>query len=257
MLTLSSYTVKLCDIIEREPGVSVKEHMNQIREEIFSFEYPFFNELNRKEFELDFVRNYYMREIGFETPFHFIVRLENWLHINMPYWNEMFKSEGLIKNPLINVDWTETRETERDITSATKGQSITDASDFTTGRENASGSGDSFNRNLETDTPDGRLQITTGDDGTGVIEYASRITESKDKNSFANTQTNEGSSASKADNRTSQEGDSKDKYKDFFHVKGTQGMKTESEMLELYRKTLLRIKSDIYKEMNVLFMLVY
>ena len=254
---MSSYTVKLCDIIEKESGVSIKEHMNKIRDEIFDFEYPFFNELGRKEFELDFIRNYYMREIGFETPHHFIMRLENWLVINMPYWNEMLKSEGLIKNPLINVDWTETRETERDITSSAKGQSITDGSDFATSRENSSGTTDTFNRNIETDTPDSRLQITTGADGTGVIEYASRITENKDKASSAGTTTNEGSTATKADTRTSQAGDSKDSYKDVFHVKGTQGMKTESEMLTLYRETLLRIKSDIYKEMNVLFMLVY
>ena len=254
---MGSYTMQVSELVEKELGESIDSHVTRIREWLFDFPYPFYNELDRESFEKDFIEYYYMREIGFESPFLFKLKLKNWLNINMIYWNEVFLSEGLIKNPLINVDWQEVRETERDITTNTKSVAEGETNDTANNTETGSQATDNFNRKLDSDTPDSRLQITTGNTGQGVIEYASNIEENKQigLNQFTNVGSGVGTSKSKGE--TVDEGNSKDKFKDTFRVFGTQGVKTESEMVLLYRNTLRRLKVDIYKEMQNLFMLVY
>jgi len=245
------------ELIDKELGETVASHISRIREFLFDFEYPFYNELNRKSFEEDFIEFYYMREIGFESPFLFKLKLKNWLNLNMPYYNELFKSEGLIKNPLINVDWTETRNTERDINTNTKSVAEGETNDVATNTQTNNETANQFTRQLDSDTPDTRLQITTGQEGTGVIEYASNIGENKQNSSNQSSSHGSGQGSSKSKGETVDQGASKDVYKDVYTVRGTQGVKTESEMIVLYRKTFLRIKQDIYTEMNKLFMLVY
>lgn len=253
---MASYTMELRDLVEKD-DMSLLEHMQAIREYIFPVNYPFYDEEFKEGFELDFVRHFYTREIGFETTAQFKLKLELWLNLNMPYYNQLFKSEGLIENPLINVDWTEERVTERDITTETNDILSGNSKQAVKGSESNKTSGNGFNRVISSDTPDSRLQLTTGEDGTGVIEYASKIDENKNKSDvdFSSSQNNE--STQETNGLNEQKGKSKDQYKDLFKVKGTQGMKTESEMLMLYRQTFLRIKQDIYNEMNRLFMLVY
>jgi len=246
---MSSYTMELREFVDKPLGMTTREHIELLRREIFDFPYPFYDITKRAKFEEDFVRHFYMREIGFESEHLFKLKLENWLNLNMPYWNAVFLTEGMIKNPLINVDWKETRETERDTTIQSTAQSNMNGSTTATSEADSN----TFNRNVSTDTPDSRLQITTNDDGTGIIEYASAIGEDKVKGT--STQNDNAESTTTA--TTQDNGTSKDKYKDEFHVIGTQGMKTESEMLMLYRETILRIQNDIFYEMNKLFMLVY
>jgi hypothetical protein len=65
--------------------------------------YPIFDTNYKAIFETHFIRNFYTREIGFETEGLFKFKLENWLSINMGYFNKMFESELLTFDPLINV----------------------------------------------------------------------------------------------------------------------------------------------------------
>lgn len=254
---MGNYTFELREVVEKEFGMSMNDHLQALRKEIFSFPYEYFNESLREEFELDFIRNFYTREIGFETFGQFKLKLENWLSLNMPYYNELYRTEGMIKNPLINVDWTETRKTQRDIISEQKAKAEAEERANLQANEKSEGRNNSFTRDLESDTPDSRLQITTGNSGTGVIEYASQINENKNTSEGTTNNTSNSTSTNANSGTTEQSGNSQDKYTDEFHVKGTQGMKTESEMLALYRQTLLRITKQIFDEMNVLFMLVY
>jgi len=105
---MSSYTMELRNYIEM---FSQDEHMptrNRIeagRQHLFDFEYPLFDESYRNIFETHFIRNFYMREIGFETEGLFKFYLENWLIINMPYYNKLFESELLEFDPLTNVNY--------------------------------------------------------------------------------------------------------------------------------------------------------
>ena len=86
---MASYTMPLRDYIEmwsqHIPDISTRERIEIGRKKLFDFPYPIFDEKYRKEFETKFIRNFYMKEIGFETEELFKFRLENWLTINMPY----------------------------------------------------------------------------------------------------------------------------------------------------------------------------
>lgn len=198
------------------------------RKQLFDFDYPIFDEAYRNVFETHFIKEFYMREYGFETVGLFKLRLEIWLQTNMPYFNKLFQSELIEYDPLIN---TETKrihnkkndrnqqdkrdseenqkantKTDIDVNSrehtesnrtgkfdsesngtseGTKKEDI-DKTGKRTGNETGEGTSENFNRQLQSDTPQERLQITPNEDGSGSIEYASKIQETKDKGKTTN-----------------------------------------------------------------------
>lgn len=286
-------------------NLSFDEQIEKGRQSLFDFSYPFHKEELRKEFETHFIHNFYFREIGYETEQLFKLRLRNWLNLNMPYWNKIIESDNLINEPLVNVNWTRTLKGSKSTIASNiqKGKQTTADSENTLnnlneqnkaiGSENENGSSTlnqdtqstgeqtGFQRNIKTDTPDSRLQITTGADGTGVIEYASGIEEDKNKNEATNkeqqkatsSQANERTSQatnereSQATNETNRNGlleaenihdtNSNDCIREEETTKGNMGVRTEAEMIQLYRDILLRVEVQIFKEMEQLFMLVY
>lgn len=273
---MAMYTMELREIVEQATQFENLPHRERIergRKNLFDFDYPIFDENYRKVFETNFIRNFYMREIGFETEGLFKFQLETWLLINMSYYNKMFESELLEYDPLTNTKYrvehnkkndklqnnlldktkndVNTRsqldvrdglknedriktqldnrdikqnenvitteninkeinrndfknldglETERtnnttDNTSDIKNTIKSDvnrdsktSSDNTENKEN-NYSVDDFTRDLKSNTPDGRLAITT-QDGKGVIEYASQIDEKTDNKKHKTTEKN-------------------------------------------------------------------
>lgn len=234
---MSTYTMQLREYIEQvtqdESNLSHTERIQKAREKLFDFKYPIFDESYKNVFETHFIRNFYMREIGFETEGLFKFQLETWLMINMPYFNKLFESELIKYDPLINSemnvthnkkndktqndvkdrtqndvkdrvqnDWSDKSQNDRidknqnstinntssltsDQTSQTVGSSdgtskdtIDSTKDKTT---NATQVDDNFNRDLQSNNPDSRLNITTKD-GEGVITYASEIKEHNENN---------------------------------------------------------------------------
>lgn len=260
---MASYTLELRELIEQATQFEELSHTERIKKGrpiLFNFPYPIFDENYRNVFETNFIRNFYMREIGFETEGLFKFRLETWLNINMPYFNKMFESEQLKYNPLTNVDNRQdhnkkSEQIRKDLLDKTKKDikniindeqrnitnSVTNTSNqnddknttsisdrlindkidkdvnrtdkvektvkenevtinktvgeqTTTTDSNIDGTSEGksnsygeelkqgqiknidFTRDLESDTPDSRLAITT-QDGDGIIEYASNIKE--------------------------------------------------------------------------------
>lgn len=55
-----------------------------------------------------FIKHFYFREIGLETPEMFIFKLNDVMEKKMPYYNQMFASLDQEWNPLWNMDLTET-----------------------------------------------------------------------------------------------------------------------------------------------------
>lgn len=241
---MASHTMQLRTYIERwtqhEPNLTHSERIEEGRQYLFDFDYPFFDENYRKTFETNFIRNFYTREIGFETEELFKLRLENWLNINMPYYNQLFESELIEFDPLMNSEIITTQQLNRQAEQKvkTKGKQESD-----TNFES-----DNFNRNISADTPDGRLQLTT-EDGKGVLEYASKIDENKDKGqqkSVANSTSDVDSESNVTDS---------EEY--IRNRKGKIGVQSYSKLLKEYRETFLRIERQIFDEMNELFMLIY
>lgn len=244
---MAYYTVRLRDIVESETHYgspmqpTTKERIEMGRQKVFDFDYPLFDESYRKEFETRFIRSFYMNEISEETFGLWKFKLETWLNLHMPYFNQLYRSTLLEYDPLINTDYKVTSLGKKNINFDEKGNtnvdtkidkvgskkfaedqegnvtndgnSNTDTKDNLNSENNVKGHVNTdtkndgtndvtkdgtvsdveekigsdkgnkdqktFDRNIETDTPDSRLQITTGEDGTGVIEYASKIAEDK------------------------------------------------------------------------------
>jgi hypothetical protein len=248
---MASYTMQLREYIEQASqyeSLSIRERIEKGRPVLFDFDYPIFDESYKNVFETHFIRNFYMREIGFETEGLFKFQLENWLIINMPYFNKMFESElktfEIFEN--YKMDVTQKKTVDRDQTQDTQ----TDGNNTSNSTGNATS--DSFGRNLESNNPDSRLAITT-QEGSGVIQYASAIDEATKKTT--NDSTGE---VIDVTNVTGTATSSFDEIEDFIETKtGKTGDQSYSKMLTEYRETLLRIENKIFKEMQQLFMLVY
>ena len=279
---MASYTMRLQTMIEQptqyQNDLTFKKKLAAGVEAFFKdIEYPIFNESYKKTFEENFVRHFYMREIGFETEFLFKFHLESWLKLNMPYYNKLFESELLEFEPFTNVDMyvDETVDTDSEdnskVNTKEKRSNTFNNDTNTTGTTGTTGTstntGNTFNRNLHTDTPDNRLAITTND-GDGVIEYASSIDESKGKSSDKNDYESDTTNTS----NTKQTGLSNDDILNDMtgnntnettrvlanHRYGKEGTQTYMSMLQELRATYLNIEKQIFNEMNKeLFMLVY
>lgn len=322
--------------INRDDTLTNKQVIENGRPLLFDFDYPMFDENYKTVFETNFIRNFYIRQIGFESYGLFKFQLESWLNINMPYFNKLFESEMIEYDPLVNfkVEETTNKNTSRnqdesrtsDKTRNTNAEATINKEQTVTGTSTESGASnsenesatastttgssensktntgnntlnqDNFNRDLETDTPQNRLAITT-EDGSGVIEYASKIKESSDKNrQTANSTSTDtgnesstvdsdsttsdtakvttslnGSSSSNEDTNTSstesevntenQSNTFKSEIKtvdDYVTSRiGKTGSQSIAVLINDYRNSLLRVERQIFKEMNELFMLLY
>lgn len=168
------------------------------------------------------VEHYYMREIGFETPYLF----QHYVKVSM---NEIMErklpliySASIEYDPLINVDYTETFERTID---NTVNASSSDTS---------TSSGVAFN----SDTPQGQI------DKTEILQgrYASSTNASESESSATNENETTGNT---------EEGSTK-------RVKGNSGVSaTAQKMIQQYRDNIIAIDSDIINELNDLFMGLY
>jgi hypothetical protein len=217
VLPMANYTMELREYIEMwsqdNDSMSIRDRIEAGRPKLFSFDYPIFDPDYKKVFETHFIRRFYMREIGFETEELFKFYLENYLIINMPYWNKVFLSEQMefpiFDNTKMDVTENRTKDQTVNTTSTTDGTSnatsdatnnqTTDSTHNVTNHEtnnrtqnqDTTGSitNDDFKRDLSADTPDTRLGLTATD-GQGLLDYASKI----DESTVNNHQTNTGSS---------------------------------------------------------------
>ena len=302
------YTMQLRSYIEMfsqfEDNLTIDERIEIGREKLFDFDYPFFDENYRAQFERNFINEFYMREIGFETEELFKMRLRNWLRVNMGYYNKLFESELIKYDPLSNsrVDVSHTKKNDKeqndlrnvDQTSNTHGTGNTESEQVgnvdstqnskTDSKQDTDKNTDNkesqFNRELEGDTPQNRLRLTT-EDGKGVLEYASKITEgtqdskgnTKEKENIkGTTETNtKGNRKDRTDFHSQDETnvDSRAEQEDKFkseanelekftqHRAGKIGVQSYAKLIQDYRQALLRVEVQIHKEMQELFMLVY
>lgn len=242
---MSSYTMQLREYIEQatqdQESLTMKQRIEEGRKKLFDFEYPIFDSAYKATFETHFIRKFYMREIGFETEGLFKFQLETWLIINMPYFNKLFQSELLVYDPLTNAKMNVTHKKTKDVI----------GTNVATGSSNSTGNltENHFNRDLQSDTPDSRLNITPNADGSGVISYASKINESKDNGTKVSDSTSSGNS-----NTTT----NLDEVEDYVQSRiGKIGVQSYPKMVEEFRKSFIRIENKMFDEMQELFMLVY
>lgn len=243
-----------------ETGLTTAQKIEKGRAKLFDFDYPIFDPAYKKVFETHFIRNFYMREIGFETEGAFKFHLETWLIVNMPYFNKLFESELIEYDPLVNSKMEsshkKTTDKDRADTRTTTANSTTDetTADDTTSNSTENG----FNRELQSDTPDTRLAITTND-GAGVIEYASKIEEDKSTNSSNATVGRDVTHNSTTNNDVDDNLNSEiNETEDFIQQRlGKIGIQTFAKMIQEHRQAFIRVEKQMFDEMQPLFMMVY
>lgn len=254
------------------------ERIKRGRPRFFDFDYPFYDESKREEFEIRLIKHFYMRE-SVETIGLTKWRLEDYLNLNMPYWNKMFESE--LKDFPVFEDFEMTiKQTEKgNKNSQTDTDSVRDETrtqDKTVDEtENKAKEVDTtvdennFHRNTFLDTPESDLQIASNGDGTGVINRATTLEEDKNVNKSVgkDKQKDVNSKNQKTDNAfvenetkgiNTDKKEQQDKDKDIVQ-RGKKGVTDYADLLKKYRSTFMRIEKMIFSEINKegIFLLVY
>ena len=133
---------------------------------IFDFDYPFYNEERRKQFEQHFIEHFYFDEIGQETVARFKHRLKIKLNLIMPYWNKIFLADELEQRILDNYDVTETYTREV--------------------ANNSTATNESTNKNLQSDTPVTKTDLEQVDYFSNIVKDIGNNTSNVNNNSIEN-----------------------------------------------------------------------
>lgn len=190
--------------------MELREIINDLDINIFNFEYELDKSLSKEYFEKMFIKHFYFREIGTETVERFIFSLDERLNLLLPTYNKLFMSQNLEQRILDNYDVTEKFERELKSTGNTTNESN--------------------NKNLFSDTPKKRIDISTND-------YVTNI--SKDS----------GTSTSNS------VGDNKENW--VRTMQGNIGIQTDADAIEKYEKVVRNVLKELFNDLETLFMQVY
>ena len=189
-----------------------------------------FNVWSKDRLAEKIVNNYYMREIGFETPALF----KHYAKIEMKKIMERYLpkiySNFLEYDPLSNVDFTETYTRE------IAGQTQNQGSSNSTSQNNASG------LNVQSDTPQGQISKTNILNGA----YASQTNASETESEIEDNTTTENQGTSNTIETFTR------------HEEGDNGVIiTNQRLVKEYREIIVAIDEEIINELNCLFMGIY
>lgn len=189
-----------------------------------------FNVWSKDRLAKKIVDNYYMREIGFETPFlfkHFAkIEMEKIMERYLP----KIYSNFLEYDPLSNVDFTETYT--REILGETANE----------GSSNSSSSNSSSGLNVNSDTPQG--QISKQNILAGA--YASQTNASETETGIEDETTTSNSGTSNTIETFTR------------HEEGDNGVIiTNQRLVKEYREIIVAIDEEIINELNSLFIGLY
>ena len=239
---MANYTMEIREMIN-----------NPVINGVFTFDYPFYNDNvdDKKEFEELFEKYFYFREIGFETPDRFKMKLESKLKLIMPYyrqlalteWNKV-KTVELMMNSK-NLTETTTHEQTLSGTSTNTDTSSSTISQTTNGDNNSSLSQSSKESRLENGVSS--VSLSAGY-LTGVSESSQTTT---DTNSSESTQS--GTTEGQATTNTNQTITDTTT----FTSKGDIGIQTPAYAIAEWRKVIINLNEQIIKECEDLFMKIY
>lgn len=225
---MASYTVqlrKVCDLYTREEVESWFKSYNiedyLLPDQIKQLE-EFSNIWNKDKLAKKIVDNYFMREIGFETPALFrhyaIIEMEKIMEEKLP----LIYTTAISYDPLVNVNFTEEFQREASQEGQSQSNSNNDASAL----------------NVVSDTPQGQINKTDILNG----KYASGTTASEN--------------AVNINDNTNQNQNSEEHYLKTF--KGNQGISaTYQAMIKQFRENIVAVDKEIIEKLEVLFMGLY
>ena len=232
--------------------MTIGEMINSpLTQNIFPVNYEFYmdDEQARKMFEVKFIKHYYYREIGFETPFMFIQKLESHLLLNMPYWKQLYKTELESRNInfLLNKDLRETFIRELDTENQSLGTNTSKQN--STSISSISQNGTSSNNHKESMINDG-VSATSLEEGylTGT---------SLDDGSSTSTGTSNSSDDIQSSGTVKQTGNEKVLEKTDLISQGNIGITSSAQLLKEWREVLLNMDKIIIDSCSDLFLKLY
>ena len=194
---------------------------------LFDFEYDFYEESKKEQFEQKFIDYFYMREIEHATAEEFKHELRTKLNLIAPYYKQLYETELKSKNIefLLNKDLKETfiREVESDT------ESLSNFNNESNGKAKVE------TLSTTNDTPQNRI-----DDLDKYISSAS-----KDKNTSDTSSSDNGSSISQNSNTAKEE--------TTLISKGNIGTTSSAQLLRDWRDVLINIDMMILEECEELF----
>ena len=224
---------------------------NDLTKQIFPEHYPFYvdDERLRKAFEEKFINHYYYREIGYETPFMFMQRLESFINLKMPYYAKLYETELEARkiNFLLNKDLKETFIRELTNENSQSGEASSNQSG--TGQASTQQTADNNNNRKESSLADGVSQSSLE---TGYLTGTSQDngTSSVDTTSSTSDTINATSSSSQSSQGTQSE-------KTELISQGNIGVTSSAQLLKEWREVILNIDELIIKDCSKLFMQLY
>ena len=204
---MATYTIDIYTLLQDE------------KFKLFDFNYNFYDEQHKQEFEEKFINYYMFNEIGFETVKRFKHYLKEKLNRIAPYYEQLYKTElrcleGDI-DFMLNKDLHETINVKDKNTSKSK----TNATSNTLNKESYLDNG-----NASLDLTEGNLTGVNSSNGNGTTE--SDMT-------GENEQLTE------------------------LISKGNSGVTSSAELLKQWRQVLINIDEMIIEECRDLFMMIY
>lgn len=224
------------------------------RPKIFDFDYPIWDESKREEFETKILKHFFTHEIGQETYELWHMKLDDWLNVNMPFFNPLFVAVQDDYNAAITDDFTITADegiTHNDDNTTTRNK--TSSSDTTTSSNSTYHSkSDSESTRTHTETPQGSL------DDFLAGKYMSDADHDESGNTFdsnANSSGNGHSTNTEGGTDTEKRKGNSDRK--LVHTeKGFRG-RSRASILKDYFEANANIYNRLFDSMEVLFMQVW
>ena len=243
---MANFTMEIRELVE-----------NPLIKGVFTFDYDFYsdNPKDKEEFEKLFVQWYYFREIGFETPERFKLKLQAKLNVIMPYYRQLALTE-----------WDKVRTVEEMMTSknlketSTHEQSITGNNESSSnGQSNQSGKGSSTQHQSTTNTQNGKSSNLS--DGVSQASLQDGYLTSTSSVEDKGNQTLSGSTSDNTEVKSSQNTSGTNNQvlteSTTFTSEGDIGIQTPAYAITEWRKVLININQMIIEECNDLFMKLY
>ena len=226
--------------------MEVREMMNHpLISGVFTFDYEFYsdNVQDKETFEKLFVSHFYFREIGFETPERFKMKLQSKLNLIMPYYRQLALTEWdkvrSIEQMMTSKNLTETTEHMQSIQGNSETQSNQSSSSNAT--QNTSSSNESKASNLA----DGVSQSSLDDGYLTASGKAEQIDTAQTESSGTGSQTLTGNNEQQLTEKTT------------FTSNGDIGIQTPAYAITEWRKVIINLNQMLINECEDLFLKIY
>ena len=234
--------------------MEIRELMNEpLINGVFTFDYPFYsdNPLDKEEFENLFIDYFYFREIGFETPDRFKMKLKAELELIMPYYRQLAMTEwNKVKTAELMMNSKNLTET------TTHEQTISGNSDLT--QNNTS----TLNQKSETSTSqkmNDHSQVSNLSDGvsSASLETGYLTGVSQSDNTTTQTNSNTGQQSSSNNGTSSTNSNQILSETTTFTSNGDIGIQTPAYAITEWRKVIFNLNQMILDDLSSLFIQIY